>query len=287
MHVLVEEEPPPAVQEPAGGTTLLPGGTRSTRTAPALEAEDVEQATFADIPAGYRSIAWVRPHEALAALDAYQVRSDTPVRHEGKVVGWARFRRSDTSEARQYRANVELVRSYPTGSRTVCWIRRHEAKAVVAAAEHRRDKPIRDARANDVGLVQYYPAASPTAQRFRSVTRLLRAAGASAPPAASPLGAEERRRLEAQFHQAMIRVYERARDEAGYTASLFWSMLAEKGGVTTARQLVNAPTVSDGFTALWERGRLDLTVEALVVRPEFAPLFTRAETEMAQMRLQP
>jgi hypothetical protein len=53
-------------------------------------------------------------------------------------------------------------------------------------------------------------------------------------------------------------------------------MLAELGPLETARKLLNAPAVSDGFSNLWDRGRLDLTVEALVLRPEFAPLFTEA-----------
>ncbi|WP_221891484.1 hypothetical protein [Microbispora sp. KK1-11] len=43
---------------------------------------------------------------------------------------------------------------------------------------------------------------------------------------------------------------------------------------------------ADGFAALWERGRLDLTVEALVVQPRFAELFTPAETEVAWHRLE-
>ncbi|MBG0816932.1 DUF262 domain-containing protein [Planomonospora sp. ID82291] len=87
------------------------------------------------------------------------------------------------------------------------------------------------------------------------------------------------------FDQAMRSIYDRARSEANYHATYFLSMLAEHGSLTTARKLLNAPAVSDGFAALWERGRLDLTVEALVVRPEFAELFTPAEIEIAQHRL--
>ncbi|WP_432934699.1 hypothetical protein ACQPZZ_21440 [Microbispora sp. CA-135349] len=40
-----------------------------------------------------------------------------------------------------------------------------------------------------------------------------------------------------------------------------------------------------GLDALWERGRLDLTVEALVVQPRFAELFTPEEVEVARHRL--
>ncbi|MFD0883777.1 DUF262 domain-containing protein [Streptosporangium algeriense] len=88
-----------------------------------------------------------------------------------------------------------------------------------------------------------------------------------------------------EFDQAMRSIYDRARGEANYHATYFLSMLAEHGSLVTARRLLHAPTVSDGFAALWERGRLDLTVEALVVQPRFVDLFTPAEVEIARHRL--
>jgi len=63
-------------------------------------------------------------------------------------------------------------------------------------------------------------------------------------------------------------------------------MLSERGGFATARHLLQASTVLDGFTTLWERHRLDLTVEAVVLRQEFAPLFTLQELEIARSRLE-
>jgi hypothetical protein len=43
--------------------------------------------------------------------------------------------------------------------------------------------------------------------------------------------------------------------------------------------------VSDGFTTLWELKRPDLSVEAFVLRPEYAPLFTQEERSIARARL--
>lgn len=43
-------------------------------------------------------------------------------------------------------------------------------------------------------------------------------------------------------------------------------MLHERYGHDTALHLIHSPDPSIGFTHLWERGRLDLTVEALVLR---------------------
>ena len=71
--------------------------------------------------------------------------------------------------------------------------------------------------------------------------------------------------LEEQFDRAMEEIYIRAKTEAKYTASIFHPMLCERGGLATAKYLINERQVSEGYTALWERGRLDLTVEAEVV----------------------
>nr|MBA3533071.1 EVE domain-containing protein [Ardenticatenales bacterium] len=53
----------------------------------------------------------------------------------------------------------------------------------------------------------------------------------------------------------------------------------------TARRLLNAGNTSEGFTRLWELGRLDLTVEAIVLKPEFASLFSEEERTRARERL--
>ena len=94
-------------------------------------------------------------------------------------------------------------------------------------------------------------------------------------------GAETR----ASFERAMRNVYVRAKKEANYTATYFLTMLSEHGGLGTAHRLLASSEVSSGFAALYERGRLDLTVEALVVKPEFASLFSEEEIEIAQQRL--
>ncbi|MGJ7905172.1 GmrSD restriction endonuclease domain-containing protein [Actinopolyspora sp. H202] len=96
-------------------------------------------------------------------------------------------------------------------------------------------------------------------------------------PAAEPVVAE--------FEQRMRSLYERGRKEAHYTATYFLSMLAEHGGLSTAHKLLAGGGVSDGFAALWERGRLDLTVEALATESRFAELFSAEELRTAEHRL--
>ena len=91
--------------------------------------------------------------------------------------------------------------------------------------------------------------------------------------------------LEQEFHRAMINIYERAKNEANYVASYYIRMVAEHGGVETAKILINSNKPSDGYTALYMKSRLDLTVEALVQNPKWAPLFDSAEIEKAKKRL--
>ncbi|GAB3214053.1 hypothetical protein GCM10027294_51110 [Marinactinospora endophytica] len=111
----------------------------------------------------------------------------------------------------------------------------------------------------------------------------LQEAGAPPLPAAGPPADDAPLQ---EFGQAMRGIYDRSREEAGYTPGYFLSMLADLGPLEAARKLLNAPAVSDGFAALWERGRLDLTVEALVLEPRFASLFDERERETARKRLE-
>ena len=84
----------------------------------------------------------------------------------------------------------------------------------------------------------------------------------------------------------MLDIYYRAKSEAKYNASRFIVMVEELEGVACAKQLINKTTVSDGYTALWERKRLDLTVEAMILENEkFQVLFTGDELNICRKRL--
>ncbi|KRS18375.1 hypothetical protein [Roseovarius indicus] len=88
------------------------------------------------------------------------------------------------------------------------------------------------------------------------------------------------------FDQAMFNIYKRAKEEAGYPANIFLRMITERGGLATAKTLINSPQPSDGYTALYELGRLDLTVEAMVLETrEWQELFTADELKRARRRL--
>ena len=93
-------------------------------------------------------------------------------------------------------------------------------------------------------------------------------------------------KLAEEFDEAMHDIYRRALAEAHYKASIFLNMLFEHRGVETARRLIHSSRVSDGYTALWERGRLDLTVEALILdNGKWQPLFSVEELAICRKRL--
>ncbi len=91
--------------------------------------------------------------------------------------------------------------------------------------------------------------------------------------------------MENHFDAAMMNIYHRALNECGYRATRFLQMLFDHRGLETARILLHASHVSDGYIALWERKRLDLTVEALILESEWRPLFSDQELKIARKRL--
>ena len=69
-------------------------------------------------------------------------------------------------------------------------------------------------------------------------------------------------------------------------AGLKPGLQGEHGGLETARILINSPKVSDGYTTLWELGRLDITVEALIHdNAKYQELFTKEELKTVRKRL--
>jgi len=92
------------------------------------------------------------------------------------------------------------------------------------------------------------------------------------------------RDLEKMFHQEMLLIYTRAKSECKYNATRFFQMVNEHGGVEAARILLRSP-LSEGFAALWSYGRLDLSMEALVLQSSWKPLFTSEELAIAEKRL--
>lgn len=130
--------------------------------------------------------------------------------------------------------------------------------------------------------------------------RAPRSGGAPKPARREPVetwpGSRAVSRLELRFHDAMLDVFRLAGEATrrprsdgttarGYWASYFLRGVRNHGGPDYAHQLLRKEGTTDGFQRLKEEGRLDLTMEALVLRPEYAELFTDEERRVAAHRL--
>jgi hypothetical protein len=102
--------------------------------------------------------------------------------------------------------------------------------------------------------------------------------------------------LELRFHDTMLDVFRLAGEatrrtrsdgtiERGYWASYFLRGVRNHGGPDYAHQLLRKEGTTDGFQRLKVEGRLDLTMEALVLRPEYSALFSNEERRVAAHRL--
>ena len=83
----------------------------------------------------------------------------------------------------------------------------------------------------------------------------------------------------------MHNIYVRAKKEVRYNATIYLQMLHELGGLITAIRLIRADSPSVGYTKLWEKGRLDLTVEALVIQLKWKTLLIEDDVKRARIRL--
>jgi len=97
---------------------------------------------------------------------------------------------------------------------------------------------------------------------------------------------KERQRVIARFDSEMEEIYFRAKREIKYNATYFLQMLKEHGGLATAHRLLASHSIGYGFAELLLAGRPDLTMETLVLRPEFSALFSPEELAVAAERLQ-
>jgi hypothetical protein len=61
--------------------------------------------------------------------------------------------------------------------------------------------------------------------------------------------------------------------------------LDEFGAVAMTHRHLKSKFATSGFTRLWEMGRLELSIEAIALRPEFRELYSEEELAVARERL--
>lgn len=94
----------------------------------------------------------------------------------------------------------------------------------------------------------------------------------------------DRRKFEAQLLE-LLRQYCDESESIGYRPKMFRQMLAESGGAGACRRVIMSAKIPDGFLAMLEKQRLDLTAEAAVLAGPWRALFTSEELDRARKRL--
>lgn len=89
---------------------------------------------------------------------------------------------------------------------------------------------------------------------------------------------------QARWHREMLEIHADAK-EIGYSASRFIQMVNDQGAFDAAKSLIGASQPGEGFTKLWELRRLDISVEARALKPEYRALFEPAEIKTCRDRL--
>ena len=92
-----------------------------------------------------------------------------------------------------------------------------------------------------------------------------------------------------QFENELKGKMLRAKKECRYNPTRFNQMLSQYGGVDTAKRLIASGIASgnpsDRYTTLYLCGRLDLTMEHSVCKPEYQSLFTSEEIDYCKQLL--
>ena len=89
--------------------------------------------------------------------------------------------------------------------------------------------------------------------------------------------------LERELKGAFQDAHSTAKSDLGFGMPMLLKMVGERGPTDAARRIL--PQLTDMFTKLFERNRLDLSVEAIILREAFRPLFTEDELRLASDRL--
>ena len=71
----------------------------------------------------------------------------------------------------------------------------------------------------------------------------------------------------------------------GYKPRIFMEMRIRDGTINAIKKLVHSTEIPSGFTTLWEKQRLDLSVENIIQENEWINLFTEEDRLLAKKRL--
>jgi 5-methylcytosine-specific restriction protein A len=93
--------------------------------------------------------------------------------------------------------------------------------------------------------------------------------------------------LEIDLTDALLQAYQRAGEEVSYWAGRFREAVKRNGGLATAKRMLKPRSSGQraGLDKLLDANRPDLTMEAVILQPQFRSLFSEAELQVATKRL--
>ena len=91
--------------------------------------------------------------------------------------------------------------------------------------------------------------------------------------------------IEDRFKRDLLDISEQA-TKLHYYPARFVQMIHELGAFPTAKALLIDADIQSGLVRLWELGRLDLSLEAQVLKPEYSSEFSDVERRSARERLE-
>lgn len=91
--------------------------------------------------------------------------------------------------------------------------------------------------------------------------------------------------LESAFEEEMRIIYNIWKTEFKYNASRFIQMIEKDGGLNAAKALLANKNHHEGLTRLWEEKRLDVSMEAIILKETWCTLFSSIELGIASKRL--
>lgn len=96
---------------------------------------------------------------------------------------------------------------------------------------------------------------------------------------------KKQRDLEKLFHEDILSNYEKARRKCNYHETRYIHMVEQCGGVKAAKKILLTERFQFALSFLSRCKCLHYSMESLVIRPEYAELFTEDERHIAKSRL--
>ncbi len=99
---------------------------------------------------------------------------------------------------------------------------------------------------------------------------------------------QDKEYLKQEFHRDIQKSIKQTIEQANYRPTRFIQLIGDIGSYETAIRLLNEKAVSEGFIKLWEKGKLNLSVESIILNDndgKYRELFDESLIKECEARL--